>query len=87
TLVALLTQYQGHVENRRATLRQQPFPAPRRGFMADIYDLPAAADPAAQQADQTGSIALRRQLPLIQPTEARWRPPRRRPVRPQTSVI
>ncbi|QFR31897.1 glycosyltransferase [Ancylobacter sp. TS-1] len=75
-LADILAHYPDRARALRKSLRDTPFPAPRPGFMADVYGASheSAEEERAESAAAAEAIAAK--LPLLAPLGEAWRPAR-----------
>jgi GT2 family glycosyltransferase/glycosyltransferase involved in cell wall biosynthesis len=87
TLRDILVSYDDTVRNLRRTLAEQPFPAPRQGFMEPVYFGEPAYSPAMRDAVGQMTIAHRNDIPLTAPAARDWRPMRAYSESPKVTVV
>lgn len=76
-LRSLLEQYDDRARALRRTLREKPFPRPRRDFMEAVYFAPPVRAPGASETTAALTEQFCRLVPLERPLGRSWRPVRR----------
>lgn len=87
TLRRMLANYDRVARERRRTLLEQPFPAPRLGFMDRVYHGSPVRSEIRQKGIGRETVAWRANLPLISPALATWRAPRPAAAEPRVTVV